>query len=184
MEDFSDVITFESADSHSHFAIVSTTIASSESPEEIYVKHNLLEAEMTKTMLNESSTSESDGTSLQMITNEMPTTNDANMVEQNKGVSDEHEDEQSFENRFDEGTSATNPSIIAPVTEALSRASWLAEMEQSAGQIPTIGPKSGHIPPDEVNVTAVCSENGVNVTFSTRGNVSSTKTLFFLNFLA
>lgn len=100
------------------------------------------------------------------------------MVEQNKGVSDQHEDEQSFENRFDEGTSATNPSIIAPVTEALSRASWLAEMEQSAGQIPTIGPKSGHIPPDEVNVTAVCSENGVNVTFSTRGNVSSTKTLF------
>lgn len=73
MEDFSDVITFESADSHSRFDIVSTTIASSESPEEIYVKHNLLEAEMTKTMLNESSTSESDGTSLQMITNEMPT---------------------------------------------------------------------------------------------------------------
>uniref|UniRef100_A0A915B7R3 Apple domain-containing protein n=1 Tax=Parascaris univalens TaxID=6257 RepID=A0A915B7R3_PARUN len=96
--------------------------------------------------------------------------NDANIVERNKGVSDQHDDEQSFENHFDEDTLTTNPSTIAAFTESLNRASWLAEMEQSAGQIPTIGPKSGHIPPDKVNVTAVCSENGVNVTFSTRGN--------------
>ncbi|KHN77287.1 hypothetical protein Tcan_16737 [Toxocara canis] len=169
---YSDAITFESVDPY--FGSVSTSLLTSAFSDEFLASTSLQSPQPTATISSEPSTIESPATTSDVITNDTWTTTDSlstTIADQNDERNEEPESEQQFESHFDEDNSTSeSTTLFSFATEEFSRASWPTKSEHSTGQLPTIGPEAGHIPPESVNVTAVCLENGVNIKFSTRGN--------------